>query len=84
MAEVDFHILGIQITDRKKEAGQVQNTLTNYGCTIRTRLGLTDIEGNNGSSGIILIDLYGDEAEKARLENDLSKIEGIIVQKMIF
>lgn len=83
MAEIDFHILGIQITDREKEAGQVQNTLTSYGNTIRTRLGLTDIEGNS-SSGIILIDLYGDEAEKERLEADLAKIEGIEVQKMIF
>lgn len=84
MAEIDFHILGIKINDREKEAGQVQNTLTNYGCTIRTRLGLTDNEDEVNKSGIILLDLYGDEAEKNRLEQDLEKIEGIEVQKMIF
>lgn len=84
MAEIDFHILGIQITDRTKEAGQVQKTLTSYGNTIRTRLGLTDIEDEKTSSGVILIDLYGDTEEKKRLEEDLSKIEGIDLQRMIF
>jgi hypothetical protein len=84
MAEIDFHIIGIQITDRNKEAGQVQSTLTSYGNTIRTRLGLTDIEDDSNSSGIILVDLYGDNDEKKRFENDLEKIKGIDVQKMIF
>ena len=85
MAEIDFHIIGIQITNREKEAGQVQNKLTNYGGVIKTRLGLNDVfDAESSNGGIILLDLYGDESEKERLESELEQIEGIDIQKMIF
>lgn len=85
MTEIDFHIIGIQIFDRKKEAGQVQSILTNYGCNIRTRLGLHDVyDKDSRSGGIIIIELNGDETEKNRLEDDLSKLEGVNIQKIVF
>jgi hypothetical protein len=85
MAEIDFHIIGIQITNREKEAGQVQSKLTNYGGVIKTRLGLNDVfDTKSSNGGIILLDLYGVESEKERLESELEQIEGIDIQKMIF
>jgi len=35
-----IRIVGILITDRKKAAVKVRETLTPYGCSIKTRLGL--------------------------------------------
>ena len=40
----DEHIiLGIHITDRLKNAVDVQKVFTEYGCNIKTRVGLHDV-----------------------------------------
>ena len=41
----DQHIiLGIHVTDRLKNAVDVQKVFTEYGCNIKTRIGLHDAE----------------------------------------
>ncbi len=79
-------ILGINVSDRKEVAAEVQKVLTQYGCSIRTRLGINDNEdeGHCGSGGLILIELSGDTAEWERLEAALRKIEKIEVNRMDF
>lgn len=85
MANKDIWILGIHISDRVKEAGLIQPILTKFGCIIRTRLGLHDVaEGISSPTGMILLELYGDQKEYLKLENELLKIEGLEVKKMIF
>jgi len=80
-----IRILGIHISQRVKEASKIQDILTKYGCSIRTRLGLHDIKDNYCSSiGLILLELHGEASELLNLENELLKIEGIDVQKMNF
>lgn len=81
----EIRILGILIIDRQKEVGKVQELLTKFGCTIRTRLGLHEVSDEICSpSGLILLELYGETAEMDKLENSLLAIEGIKVQKMVF
>ncbi len=83
MAET--RILGIQIPNRVKEAADVQNILTKFGCSIKTRLGLHDVVENYcSSSGLILLELTGDSAEMDKLEAELKAVESVNVQKMIF
>lgn len=78
-------ILGLHITDRIKEVAAVQNVLTKFGCSIKTRIGLHDAdEEYNSSDGIILLELVGDKDEMIKLENALRAIEGLKVQKMAF
>jgi len=78
-------ILGLQITDRVKEAIIVQDILTKFGCSIKTRLGLNESESESCSSnGLILLELTGNSDEMIKLENELMKIEGLKVQKMSF
>ena len=78
-------ILGVLITDRKKEAGDVQKVLTQYGCSIKTRLGLHEASDEHCSNeGLILLELTGDYAEMDKLEQDLEKIEGTQTKKMTF
>ncbi len=78
-------VLGVRITDRAEKSLAVQNVLTMYGCSIRTRLGLHEVvEGNCSHTGLILLELTGDEEEMQRLENALQAIPGVEVQKMVF
>ncbi len=81
----EIRILGIYISNRVKDASNIQGILTKYGCSIKTRLGLHDVDNNQCSkSGIILLELFGNVDESIKLENELLKIEGLDVQKMIF
>ncbi len=78
-------ILGVLITDRKKEAGKVQEILTQFGCSIKTRLGLHEVSDEHCStSGLILLELTGDSKEMDKLEKELDQVAGIQLKKMIF
>lgn len=85
MMSKETRILGILITDRQKEAGKVQNVLTKYGCSIKTRLGLHEVSDDVCStSGLLLLELTGDKSEMDKLEKELVAIAGTQTQKMIF
>ncbi|MDA3900531.1 MAG: hypothetical protein PF637_08430 [Spirochaetes bacterium] len=77
-------VIGVLITDRVKEAGSVQETLTKHGCIIRTRLGLHQAGNHCSPDGLLLLELAGDINEWDELENDLGVIEGVQVQTMTF
>ena len=78
-------ILGVLITDRKKEAGEVQKVLTKFGCSIKTRLGLHEASDETCSNeGLILLELTGDYKEMDNLEKELENIEGTQTKKMTF
>lgn len=65
-------IIGISLENRLEEAVQFQKIITNFGCEIRTRIGLHPSNPEICSSrGIILLEVYG-EAEY--LINELSEI----------
>ncbi len=81
----ESRILGVLITDRQKEAGKVQNVLTKYGCSIKTRLGLHEASDDaSNKSGLLLLELTGDVSEMDNLEKDLVAVKGTQTQKMIF
>jgi len=78
-------ILGIQITNRTTKAVEVQKLFSQYGCNIKTRLGLHDVDENTCSlSGLVLLEMFGKEEDIFQMEKALKAIEGINVQKMIF
>lgn len=78
-------VLGVQITQRAEKSLAVQNTLTKFGCSIRTRLGLHEVSEDYCShAGLILLELTGDAGEMLRLEEELSRIPGVVVKKMTF
>ena len=81
----EVRILGVMINDPSKGADRIQKILTKSGCSIRTRLGLHDIDEDYASeTGLMLLELYGDREECLRLENELLVLEGVDVQKMVF
>ncbi len=78
-------ILGILVFDRIKEAGRTQTVLSKYAKVIRTRLGFHELSATICSRvGTIVLILQGDVATRNKLEEELSEIGGIEVQKMKF
>lgn len=75
-------IIGVKLETRANSAAELQKIATEFGCSIKTRIGLHDIaDGVCSPSGVILFDVINkaDEFEKA-----LKSIEGAVVQKMSF
>jgi hypothetical protein len=81
----EIRVLGVMVANRSEAAIKVQEILTKFGCSIRTRLGLHELEMDHCEScGLILLELMGDPQECIRLENELWAVEGTKVQKMVF
>lgn len=82
----DQHIiLGIHITDRLRNAVEVQKVFTEYGCNIKTRVGLHDVDENVcAPSGVVLIEFFGTPAEADAMAARLTAIAGVEVRTMVF
>ncbi|HNT29411.1 MAG TPA: hypothetical protein PKL83_00485 [bacterium] len=66
------------LQNRQDNALQVQKTLTEAGCIIKTRLGLHDSTGDVcSSSGLVVLELVGKPSQKQELFEKLSAIEGV-------
>jgi hypothetical protein len=75
-------ILGVHVAQRTKHTAKVQKILSDYGCSIRTRLGLHDAgDGFCSSNGLILLEVVSKAAELAAA---LGKVPGVSVKKMVF
>jgi len=82
---METNILGIKLKNRTETAVELQDILTKYGCSIRSRIGLHDnAAGEVDDHGIILLELTGDLSEQQNLENALKNLNGVQVQKMGF
>lgn len=78
-------IFGVHLTNRMTEAPRVQQLFTDYGCNIRTRLGLHNVDDNFcDSKGLLLLEMFGDEATCQELAAKLSAITGVEVKQMEF
>lgn len=78
-------IMGIKIGDRVNNSKGVQEVLSNYGCSIKTRLGLHDVSGNDcARSGLIILELVGESSKWDELKAKLEELNGIEVQEMKF
>jgi hypothetical protein len=82
----DKHIiLGIHVSDRVKNAADVQKVFTEYGCNIKTRIGLHDTDDTVCSpSGVVLIEFFGTTAEADGMAGKLSAVEGVEIKQMVF
>jgi hypothetical protein len=63
----------------------VQAVFTEFGCNIKTRIGLHDVsETYCAPSGVVLIEFFGSDAEATTMAGKLNAITGVQVQKMVF
>jgi hypothetical protein len=78
-------ILGVQVTNRVENILDVQKILTEYGCNIKTRLGLHEItESHCSNVGLLILETYGNDADILQMEAKLKKMNGLTVKKMVF
>ncbi len=85
MAQDKHYIVGIHVDDRIKRASDVQQLLTDYGCNIKTRIGLHEVTGQFCAGfGLILLEMIGDPGKIKELTQKLDAIEGVSVQQMVF
>jgi hypothetical protein len=81
----NHYVLGVHITDRIHNVTTVQNIFTEYGCSIRTRLGLHEASENICSpNGLVVLEMVGDDAESKAMVSKLRALEGVEVQEMVF
>jgi hypothetical protein len=78
-------IIGVLVTDRVQKILDVQKILSEYGCYIKTRLGMHDVDATSCSpTGLLILETFGDEGKILEMESKLKGITGIVVQKMVF
>ncbi|MBN1492605.1 MAG: hypothetical protein JW938_00510 [Candidatus Omnitrophica bacterium] len=71
-------ILMILVDKRKEAAVTAQKILTEWGCLIKTRLGLHDgVLDNCSNSGLIICELVGEKAKKEELNRKLNLLDGV-------
>jgi len=79
-----YYLLLILLTNRIKEAFEVQKVLTEFGCFIKARLGLHEATDNICSDkGLMVLQLIGKERDHLKLKEKLESINGIKVQYII-
>lgn len=78
-------ILGVHVTDRLENAARVQHLFTEYGCHIKTRLGLHEVGAEGcGPNGLVLLELCGPENISDELAAKLNALKGIEAQEVVF
>jgi hypothetical protein len=78
-------IVGVHITDRVQTVPDVQRIFTEYGCYIRTRVGLHEVQGSYcAPGGLVLLDMICEDKVCQEMVAKLKAIPGIDVQQMAF
>ncbi|HBD95994.1 MAG: hypothetical protein A2015_16475 [Spirochaetes bacterium GWF1_31_7] len=73
----------IKIEQRNKEATEAQKILTEFGCIIKTRLGLHDTDNNSCSSeGLIILELVGSKDEEKKMISKLSQLKSVVTKEV--
>ncbi|MBD3315219.1 MAG: hypothetical protein GF344_05485 [Chitinivibrionales bacterium] len=80
-----YIVVGIHITDRVSHVPSVQSVLTEYGCNIKTRIGLHEVsDGFCSPNGLLLVEFVGSDELFRNFVSALKDIEGVEVQQMVF
>lgn len=77
-----YNIMAIVINRRSKNAVEVQNLLTKYGCIIKMRLGLHEAGNVCSEEGFVLLQLAGDSENIKDFEKELNDMDGVKVKLM--
>ena len=79
-------ILGVHVPNFAKCSGEIQKVFTEYGCCIRTRLGLHDVADEVcNPHGLILVEFIGGEAKADEMIAKLQQANpDVEIKKMAF
>lgn len=75
---MDYRIVIIKVDKRNDVASEVQKILTDYGCSIRVRLGLHDEPVNVCSpAGLIFLQVAGEEEPVRKMMEKLNDLDNV-------
>jgi len=78
-------IFGVHVTDRMKNAGELQKALSEFGSQIKTRLGLHEVSASSCSpNGLVILEMIGDDVTLEHAAQRFAGIEGVELQRMVF
>ena len=79
-------IIGVNIPSFAKSSGEVQKVFSEYGCSIRTRLGLHDVaEGVCSTNGVILVEFVsGEKMADEMIAKLMTANPDLEIKKMVF
>lgn len=74
-------VLLVLIGNRKEAAVTVQKILTDWGCTIKTRLGLHEgVLDHCTNSGLLILDIVGEKEKNEEMTRKLNLVHGVKAQ----
>jgi hypothetical protein len=77
------YLIGVKMDNRVANAQCFQETLTRNGCSIKTRLGMHEVDEETCATyGIIVLQPCGEKADIEQLAKALNALEGITAKVM--
>ena len=80
---MECNIMIVKIGERRKKSPEVQEVLSKFGCSIKTRLGLHEAGDVCSEEGVLVLQLTGDKSEMMDLEHALNKLESVQAKMVI-
>ena len=71
------NIMVVKIESRREDSTKVQDVLSKFGCSIKTRLGLHETENVCSDEGLLILQLTGDREEMTKLEAALNELNHV-------
>ena len=75
-------IMVVRVNHRSKNAADIQDIFTKYGCSIKVRLGLHEAGDLCSEDGLIILQLTGSKDEIEAFNNELNSVDGIKANTM--
>ncbi len=80
---MECNIMIVKIGERRKKSPEVQEVLSKFGCSIKTRLGLHEAGDVCSEEGVLILQLTGERSEMKGLERALNDLESVKAQMVI-
>ncbi|MGI6326583.1 MAG: hypothetical protein ACOX1U_06410 [Saccharofermentanales bacterium] len=80
----DHNIMLIKVSQRLHSAERLQKVLTDYGCSIKTRLGLHEADDVCGTDGLIILQLVKGDSDLTDFQAKLNELDGVIAKLITF
>lgn len=85
MTKENHLILALHITDRVSQVEEVQKIISEFGCSIKTRLGIHEASENYCSpAGIMILELLNDETAMKNFRDKLNSVDGVEAKELVF
>jgi len=77
------NIMAVKIGSRREESPKVQEVLSQFGCSIKMRLGLHEAGEVCSEEGVLILQLTGDTDELKKLEAALNELKSVQAKMIV-